>query len=550
MAWRKGLVSCLKSKVFVSTMILLVMLSLVKAQPLRSSVTLRRGSITLRVYIEEPKIPMGGIFLLKIQAIAPGDLYGDAVKFELPTLWADRVVQLSAISDRETFEQAGRIWTRITYTYRLAPLVLGRVRFDGLQVTVLKERFSVPTIEGIVVSAATQEPEQPVGPPVKVSAKVSADRAFVGEQVVYTLQFSSLSNAEFASQPTYEAPLTEGFWSEEFPKISRTYRSGYEIQLVRIALFPLREGELKIGRAKVSVRLQGSPFPEELQTNLVKVKVKTLPQPAPEGFQNLVGFVCASVEVLPDAVGVGETLTVNLKVEGTANLRNLEQPPNLSVPNAIVGLPRSDLKAIERNGKLWFIHKFTWRIVPQKEGQLTIPSFRIPYFDPKEQRYKFATTEPVTVRVFPGTLLPTSTAPTVEREPISPLLPIVGAILLIAIVASVVSFRYFQRRKWLTAVQVSDPQLRQAVLTFHERGAIEFGHVIRDWLREQIYQRTGVLLSPNDPSEKVQQLLLTKGVSEAAVRAIREVWEQTGGPMEWDEAVHLLRNASELPQRL
>jgi hypothetical protein len=57
-------------------------------------------------------------------------------------------------------------------------------------------------------------------------------------------------------------------------------------------------------------------------------------------------------------------------------------------------------------------------------------------------------------------------------------------------------------------------------------------------------------LSPNDPPEKVQQLLLTKGVSEAAVRAIKEVWEQTNNPMGWDEAVHLLQNASELPQRL
>ena len=550
MAWGKGLVGCLKLKALASATILLAMLSLVGAQPLRSSVTLRRGSVTLKVYLEEPKIPMGGIFLLKIQAVAPGDLYGDAVKFELPVLWADRVVQLSAVSDRETFEQAGRIWTRITYTYRLAPLVLGRVRFDRLEVTVLKERFSVPTIEGIVVSAATQEPEQPVGPPVKVNARVSTTNAFVGEQVVYTLQFSSLANAEFASQPTYEAPLTEGFWSEEFPQISRSYRSGYEVQMVRIALFPLREGELKIGRAKIAVRLQGSPFPEELQTSPIKVKVRTLPQPAPEGFQNLVGSVYTSVDVLPDTVGVGETLTVKLKVEGTANLRNLEQPPNLSLPDAVVGLPRSELKTTERDGKLWFIREFNWRIVPQKEGRLTIPSFRIPYFDPKEQRYKFATTEPVTVRVFPGTLLPTSTAPTVERKPISPLLPIVGVILLIVIVASVIGFRYFQRRKWLTAVQVSDPQLRQAVLTFHERGATEFGHVVRDWLREQIYQRTGVLLSPNDPSEKVQQLLLTKGVSEAAVRAIREVWEQTGSPMEWDEAVHLLRNASELPQRL
>jgi len=550
MAWGKGLVVCLKLKVLASTMILLAMLGLVEAQPLRSSVTLKRGSITLKVYLEEPKIPMGGIFLLKIQAVAPGDLYGDAVKFELPTLWADRVVQLSAVSDRETFEQAGRIWTRITYTYRLAPLVLGRVRFDGLQVTVLKERFSVPTIEGIVVSAATQEPEQPVGPPVKVNARVSATNVFVGEQVVYTLQFSSLANAEFASQPTYEAPSTEGFWLEEFPQISRSYRGGYEVQQVRLALFPLREGVLRIGRAKVTVRLQGSPFPEELQTSPIKVKVRPLPQPAPEGFQNLVGSVYASVEVLPDTVGVGETLTMKLRVEGAANLRNLEQPPNLSLPNAVIALPRSKLTAAEREGKLWFIREFTWRIVPQKEGQLTIPPFRIPYFDPKEQRYKFASTKPISVRVLPGAVLPTSVSPTPEPKPTSPLLPVVGAVFLIALIASIVGFRYIQRRKWLTSVRVSDPQLRQAVLTFHERGATAFGHVVRDWLREQVYQRTGVLLSPNDPPEKVQQLLLTKGVSEAAVRAIKEVWEQTNNPMEWDDAVHLLQNASELPQRL
>jgi hypothetical protein len=550
MAWGKGLVVCLKIKSLVLAMILAMMVSLVEAQPLRSSVTLKRGSITLKVYLEEPKIPMGGIFLLKIQAVAPGDLYGDAVKFELPTLWADRVVQLSAISERETFEQAGRIWTRITYTYRLAPLVLGRVRFDGLQVTVLKERFSVPTIEGIVVSAATQEPEQTVGPPVKVNARVSATNVFVGEQVVYTLQFSSLANAEFASQPTYEAPSTEGFWLEEFPQISRSYRSGYEVQQVRLALFPLREGVLRIGRAKVTVRLQGSPFPEELQTSTIEVKVRALPQPAPEGFQNLVGTLFASVEVLPETVGVGETLTVKLRVEGTANLRNLEQPPTLSLPNAVVGLPRTDLKPTERDGKLWFVREFTWRIVPQKEGQLTIPPFHIPYFDPKEQRYKFASTKPISVRVLPGAVLPTSVSPTPEPKPTSPLLPVVGAVFLIALIVSIVGFRYIQRRKRLTSVQVSDPQLRQAVLTFHEKGATEFGRAVRDWLREQVYQRTGVLLSPNDPPEKVQQLLLTKGVSEAAVRAIKEVWEQTNNPMGWDEAVHLLQNASELPQRL
>lgn len=550
MAWGKGLVSCLRGKIFVLAAIISVLSSSLIAQPLKSSVTLKRGSITLRVCLEEPKIPMGGIFLLKIQAVAPGDLYGDAVKFELPAIWADRVVQLSAISDRETFEQGGRIWTRITYTYRLAPLVLGRIRFDGLQVTVLKERFLVPTIEGVVLSGAFQEPQQPVGPPVKVSAAVSAKSVFVGEQLVYTLRFSSLANTEFETQPTYEAPPTEGFWSEEFPRIERSYSGSYETQLVRIALFPLRDGELKIGRAKVTVRLQSSPLLEELQTTPFRIKVKPLPQPAPEGFQNLIGFVSASVEFFPDTLGVGETLTVRLKVEGTANLRNLEQPPTLSLPDAVVGLPRSKLSTMERDGKLWFIREFTWRVVPRKEGQLVIPSFRVPYFDPKEQRYKFATTKPATVRVLPGAVIPASVSPAEERRTLSPLLPVAGAVLLIALFAGVTGLRYMRRRKLLITVQVSDPQLRRTVLTFHEKGATAFGYSLRDWLREQIYQRTGVLLSPNDTPEKVRQLLLTRGISEAAVRSIEEVWDRADKLMDWEEAVNLLLSASELPQRL
>ncbi|MCX7966914.1 MAG: BatD family protein [Armatimonadetes bacterium] len=520
------------------------------AQPPRSSVTLKRGSITLRVFLEEPKIPMGGIFLLKIQATAPGDLYGDAVKFELPAFWADRVVQLSAVSDRENFEQAGRIWTRITYTYRLAPLVLGRIRFDGLQVTVLKERFSIPTIEGVVVSGATEEPEQPAGPPVRVSAKVDITQAYVGEQVVYTFQFSALANVDFAQQPSYEAPSAEGFWVEEFPKIARSYQSGYEVQMVRMALFPLQAGNLKIGRSKVIVRLYGSSLADEYQTGTLQVKVKPLPQPSPEGFQNLVGQVIASVTVEPETVGVGETLSVKLRVEGTANLRNLEQPPTLSLPEAFVGLPREQLNTTERDGKLWFIRDFIWRIVPRKEGQLTIPAFRIPYFDPQAQKYKFASTKPITVRVLPGAILPTAVSPTVEPKTISPALPIAGLIVVLGLIGGAVGLKYWQRRRWLALVPVADPQLRQTVLTFRQQGATAFGREVRNWLREQVYQRTGVLLSPNDPPERVQQLLMEKGVSEAAARSIKEVWELTSHSLGWDEAVSLLQHASELPQRL
>jgi len=102
----------------------------------------------------------------------------------------------------------------------------------------------------------------------------------------------------------------------------------------------------------------------------------------------------------------------------------------------------------------------------------------------------------------------------------------------------------------LAAVPVSDPQLRQTVLKLQQQDLKAFGREVRNWLREQIYQRTGVLLSPNDTPERVQQLLAAKGISDAAARSIREVWELTNQPLALDEAISLLKNASELPQRL
>ncbi len=553
MARRTGLVRGEKRAVqigLVAFAFLLTVWGTGEAQPLRSSVTLRRGSVTLRVFLEEPRIPMGSIFLLKIQAVAPGDLPGTAVQYELPPYWADRVVQLSAISDRETFERGGRIWTRITYSHRLAPLILGRVRFDGLQVTVLKERFSVPTIEGIVVGGAAVEPERLPEEPIRVTATAAPTQVFVGEQVVYTLRFAVLASAELAQPPTYETPATEGFWTEEFPQITRTYQGGYEVQQVRLALFPLRAGELQIGAGKITARLQGSPLAEEFQTKPIKVRAIALPQPTPEGFHNLVGQVIASVSVSPKSIRAGETLTVRLRVEGTANLRHLEEPPPLSLPNAVVGLPRTRFDTFERDESLWFVKEWTWRVVPQKEGTLTIPSFRIPYFDPKERRYKVAATQPMTMQVLPSAAVPAEATPLPQPTPFASMLPFLVGVVIVGLLAVAIGLRYWHRQRLLAAVPVPDPQLRQTVLTLQKQGTLAFGRAVRDWLREQIYQRTGVLLSLNDPPEKVQQLLLAKGVSEAAIRSICEAWERTGTSLAWDEAVSLLHHVAELPQRL
>jgi len=517
----------------------------------RSSVTLRKEAITVRVFLQEPTIPLGGIFIFRVQVTAPGDLMGNAVQFALPEAWADRVIQLNYTSEKQTFERGGRLWSTLTYTYRLAPLKVGRIRFDGLQITALREKFLVPPIEGVVLSATAPE-EAPLGPPVKVTATVNPRRAFVGEQVVYTMRYAIATSVSVTRNPTYEPPSAEGFRTEEFPQIHREWKGGYEIQEVRLALFPLRAGNLQVGSAKVRVRLEGAAGEEELSTPTLSVVAQPLPQPVPAGFQNLVGQVKAVVQVVPDRLPVGETLTVRLRLEGTADLHNAE-PPRLQLPDVRVGLPRDQITAEEREGQLWFRRTFEWRLVPLRAGTLTVPSFAFPYFDPQLRRYRTVATKPVKVTVLPS---PTQPIALRQGEPVRameqrlPLFALIGALLLVGLVVGWAGWRYWQRSRWLASVPVDDPQLRQAVWAFREQGSEAFRRAVRAWLREQIFQRTGVLLAPNDPPERVQQLLQSKGVSEAAARFAREVWERTATAQSLDEALPLLQQVAEVPRRL
>lgn len=524
------------------------------AQRLKSSVTLRKGNITVRVFLEEPTVYIGGAFSLNIQVTAPGALGERLVqgtKYELPSAWSDRVIQLNTFTDVKTVEKGGQTWTVVTYTHRLAPrwLQSGRIRFDGLSVVVLREKFVIPTIEGLVLSGAYPEREAPSGPPVKLIASVQPRQIFVGEQVIYTLRFSALLSVDFVSNPTYEAPKVEGCWMEEFPRVERERHANYDVQIVRLALFPFREGEVRVGSAKVTVRVQGEPLSEELTTNILRFTARPLPQPSPEGFQNLVGKVVAKLTVNPQQVSVGEVVTVRLKVEGTANLRNLDKAPPLSISDARVGIPRDRTNVGERNGKLWFEREFEWRIVPLREGKLSIPSFRIPYFDPQARQYRIASTSPVTVRVLPGVTPPAVTQAPTEARPMLPLVS-VALSLIAAMLLAAVGIRYWQRQRWLSAVPVPDPQLRQSALTLKTHGADAFRRSVRNWLREQIYQRTGVLLSPNESPDRVHQLLTEKGVGETAARFAREVWERTSETLSPEEALNLLQQISEVPQRL
>ncbi len=515
----------------------------------RSSVTLTQQGVTLKVYLRDSRITMGGVFLLSLETTLPGDITVPVIQADLPEHWSRDLIYLSDISDAEAVWIGNQQFTKITRVYRLQPLRPGTIRFSGLRVSVPPATFTVPTLTGYVVSGGGLGPEQPLPEkPLRVEATANPRQPYLGQQVVYTLRLAVSPFVDLEPSPNYEPPQAEGFFAEDFPKVLRSFSGGYDVQSVRMAFFPLRSESLTIGSARVLARISGEPGIREMRTEPIRIRVRPLPQPLPAGFTNLVGRLEANLEVFPSRVPVGETLTVRLTLRGTAYLPALPTP-DLSVRDTRIPPPRQAIRReVGPTGLLWFVRSFTWRIVPLKEGDLTIPPFRFPYLDPNGGIYRTAQTRPVTISVVPGSVpaaVGSETRPPKRSVQIW-LLTGLGSV----VALSVAGLLIYRRQKWLAQLGVDDPDLKQAALLLKREGPQAVGEGVRQWMREQIYQRTGILVSPAEKPERLLELLTRKGVSEAGARFASDVWARSLTSLNEDEALHLLRRAGEVPRRL
>ncbi len=164
-------------------------------------------------------------------------------------------------------------------------------------------------------------------------------------------------------------------------------------------LYPTMSGELKIPPVSFILTVQADFFFGKRIRRLsepLRIKVKPLPQP-PSDFSGLVGQFDISAQIDKNKAKVGESLTLKVKVFGKGDLKVLEN----IVPDAMEGFkvfkPSSpSVKARDpvNQQKEWDIV-----LVPEKEGELTVPPLSLTYFDPETEQYRTETTPPIKVEV-------------------------------------------------------------------------------------------------------------------------------------------------------
>jgi hypothetical protein len=374
-------------------------------------------------------------------------------------------------------------------------------------------------LAGGVLAASAARAE----PPVSARLELSAPEAFVNEQIVASLVVAHPPQV----RPSWEAPNFEGFWSERLSTAGRAEGrdAAGEIRRVtafRRALFASRPGLLEIAASRV---LWQDEEGEEHVAAVpgARVRVRALPDGAPEGFGGVVGDLAIGVWVSHPEVGVGESARLVIDYHGTANGWDAPEPPLAATLGEQVEVfaERPTTTTGERDGLLSVRRTLRYDLVPRTPGEFAIPSLRVVVFDPAARRYRTVASEPVALRVLRER--PHARSPFESRGYVPVPRPVPWLFLGIAVVAVGAFVATWLRRWSLASLRPLFGKPAPLPNVAFERaaralGRPEFGALLADAVRAGVHARHGF-----DPSALTTEEIAERGADTEAVRLLGEL---------------------------
>ena len=256
---------------------------------------------------------------------------------------------------------------------------------------------------------------------IRAFASVDKKRAYVGEQITYTLTFAYRADVQDAS---FEEPEHTGFWSESIgqsaPQVKVIDGLQYYVVTKSLALFPISGGRFTLGEAGVRYIVEDraafsrDPFsffsrdPFQRREGVARagaIEIEVLPLPAegkPADFSGAVGTFSLSASPSPREVRVGESVTLSVRVEGQGNIKSISEVPIPEFDGFRVFAPKArDSVRVER-GRIGGAKIFDLVLVPQRMGEFSLEGLTLAYFDPAEGAYVRRSAPPVRITVLEG----------------------------------------------------------------------------------------------------------------------------------------------------
>ncbi|HSA59760.1 MAG TPA: BatD family protein [bacterium] len=329
----------------------------------------------------------------------------------------------------------GRYSASKTFQFQLMPRNAGEFTIGPAEITVGGKTYQSGTVT-LTVAKGAQAPATPqeAGDRMAfVTAEVSETNPYVHQQIVYTFRFYSrvpLRGSEL------KAPDFSGFQKEQLGDVRHTQKvingQTWDVNEIRWALFPVAPGETEIGPTEVDADLllpsRRGPFRDpffgedplfgndpffngmfqpaqrrRFSADPIAVNVRPLPSEGrPGDFAGFVGTPRLSAQLSARDVEVGESATLTLSVQGNGDIRDVPAPRLDGGSDFKTYDDEPSFKSATGNQGLEGTKTFKKAIVPLRTGEMTLPPFRLSYFDPKTGQYQTVATDPIPIHVRPS----------------------------------------------------------------------------------------------------------------------------------------------------
>jgi hypothetical protein len=190
----------------------------------------------------------------------------------------------------------------------------------------------------------------------------------------------------------------------------------WRVRLIRkMALFPLRVGDLPIDRLKVTFRGMGLRGEASRHTQPIAVRVREAPAAGrPVGFQpGDVGNFSLEARVDPREIEAGNAVAVTAILRGEGNFPNALQTPSRKGQEWLEPQVREDITPnddVLRGSKT-----FTYVVRLHEPGRVELGDVTLPYYAPELKTYATARASLGAVNVKPSTRAPEHAVAAVDR---------------------------------------------------------------------------------------------------------------------------------------
>ncbi|MFK7932641.1 MAG: BatD family protein [Saprospiraceae bacterium] len=328
----------------------------------------------------------------------------------------------------------GKATQKLSYSYTLQPKKVGTFSIGAASIVAKGKKLTTKNLSVKVVEGKKTADGAPVEDEYFVRTELSVTDAYIGQQVIVDFKLYTAVNID--SYNVLSEPEYAGFYAQDIKRYNSTVQKEvidgvqYTTKILkRVALFPQQAGQLIIEPVRIQLGLLvGDPRQRRsffsssrvrrvpVNTEEVRINVRSLPSDAPPYFTGAVGQYDVGMSVDQNNISTDDVVTVRLVVNGNGDTKRISPPPfNLPVDSFEIYEPRTlEENTAEKQSELNGQKIFEYLILPKYPGNFKLqPSFT--YFDTDSLRYITLNSNPYPINVKQGTRKK-NTAPIIDNS--------------------------------------------------------------------------------------------------------------------------------------